>query len=196
VLSAGGKGAVLTLDYKPQDAGARCSDCPLHKPGSFRPVPPFISSRAKIALVGGFPSAVDRDHRTAFVGEAGKEIWFNLEVAGYKVDEVSLFYSVACEFPGGKFHRRHRKSIECCHHRLLSELDGYEYIMSMGNIALGVLRGTNAALADVRGMTGSIEIFGKAVHYIATYDPQQVNLSKRLRHPFQVDLDRMHRWAS
>ena len=197
----------------PRDQGARCDVCPLARGGA--PVAPVAvegKGRSRLAIVGESPSQADVEQGRPFVGPDGIEEGKALAVGGWTRTDFRWTHAIACRPPGKgvytfylqslKARNRKRKQrgqeplptpLDCCAPRLADDLQGAEFIISLGTFAAkAVLPGHKGSILPIRG--GPV-LRDDGVKVLPTLHPSFVRRAARWREAYRVDHERARRWA-
>ena len=164
-----------------------------------------------MVILGEAPGRQEVETGRPFVGPSGIEEMKALRKVGWDRGDFHWTNTICCMPPGNgdltlymmnlksQNRRRKRKGFDplptpqaCCRPRLDREIDGYKFILSLGNAAAkAVVPGLRTGVLSVRG--GPVER-PDGVKVLPTLHPSFVLRASRWRQAFHLDHERAVRW--
>lgn len=150
---------------------ADCRNCGLYDPKDYRPVEARKTTKEpKIALVGEAPGEQEYIRGRAFVGPAGHVLDTIIKrQAPEKARNLGFHMTNVCLCRPLKNRTPKASEVNACRGRLLTELRGFDLIVTLGGTAWKALTGSKEPLRDARGYPFWSKELGTRVY--PTYHP-------------------------
>ena len=216
----------MATSKDPKECGARCDECPLGPNGElqkdeWRPVNGEYHAGASVIAIAEAPGPEELQHGRPMVGRAGGEWAAALAAANQRRIDIDLDHVIACKPPGQESGawRRMEKSLDrvnrkrvkngdepyphpatCCRPRLMSIVEKYDKIITLGKTATSALTGQSASIQAVRG--GPMQVNDDwdwvsengSRKILPMLHPSFVQRSPSWRHVLHSDLAKAFRW--
>ena len=83
---------------------------------------------------------------------------------------------------------------ECCHGRLMKEIERFDNIMPLGSYAVKAIMHSTANIMDLRGSPSTIERYGREIRVLPSFHPAMVSKSLKWIRPFFNDIKKAVTW--
>ena len=160
---------------------------------------------ATIAVVAEAPGEREMQQKVPLIGGSGKYLWDILRKDRITRNDVYITNVVKRKLvsaadgymlPPGKqkvsLTKQERTGWQHILHQELSRLPRLEYVIALGNYALEALIGLNG-ITDKRGSVFPLDINGRRVQVLCTYNPAHVMREPRMEIVFRMDLGKLKR---
>ena len=160
---------------------------------------------SSIAVVAEAPGERETQLRTPLIGGSGKYLWDRLR--SYKLTRNDVYITNVCKRKLVSAAEGHaisdtqskvtlgKQERSWWRHLLweeLSRLPNLQYVVALGSYALEALVGYTA-ITQARGSVFPVDINGRRVQVLATYNPAHVIREPRMEIVFRFDLDKLDR---
>ncbi|NLP13250.1 MAG: uracil-DNA glycosylase [Clostridium sp.] len=154
----------------------------------------------RLILIGEAPGKDEVKQEKPFVGAAGKNLAEFLDRLGiirediyitnaikYRLSKVNPETNRITNRPATK------KEIEDNREYLLKEINiiNPEYIVTLGNVPLRSVCGTNVTIGELHGKTNRVEVLGTEYNLFPLYHPASVIYNVRLKEVYYEDLEKL-----
>lgn len=201
------------MTYRPENYGARCSECVLRTRNLGGPIKPEEHENPTAVVVTDYPSDQDVDLQRMLVGTAGQIFTKHTTMHALKRPAFNYTAALLCRPPGGDLDKVRRKikkankqreakglplyedPVACCRPRLLHDLKASPHVMPLGSLALEAVLGKKESAQKYRGAPMEHRLMsGTTLQVVPLLHPSFVNAMKRWMRAFHVDIKRAVNW--